>query len=192
MAIVAALAALAVATAAAWRSRDVHVGASLGLSIAVVALLLPVWAGWSWLPAAARAAVLAVAPLAIGGVAHVALRWTADSRATRASLSVWLLVIAAGAIHLVGYDPFADPACPRTCEHVPPLAHGLLSVHRTVAIASALALVAAVVASAAVLRRWATAPVSVSLAVLAALVMLGSLAVLRWPPGRTRRNRKSP
>src|SRR6476469_6848995 len=48
VAIVAALAALAMATAAAWRSRDVHVGASLGLSIAVVAVLLPVWAGWSW------------------------------------------------------------------------------------------------------------------------------------------------
>ena len=178
-AIVAALAALAVATAAAWRSRGVHVDASLGLSVAVVALLLPVWAGWSWLPAAARAAVLAAAPLAIGGVAHVALRWTADSRATRASLSVWLLVIAAGAIHLVGYDPFADLACERTCVHVQPLAHGFLDVHRTVAIASALAVVAAVVASAAVLRRWATAPVPVSLAVLAALVMMGSPAVLR-------------
>src|SRR6478736_5052699 len=82
----AASAALAMATAAAWRSRDVHVGASLGLSIAVVAVLLPVWAGWSWLPAAARAAVLAAAPLAIGGVAHVALRWTADSRAAIESL----------------------------------------------------------------------------------------------------------
>ena len=65
--VVLALVGVVAATWAAWAVRDIHPSVSLGISIAVGALLLPVWAGWSWLPPVVRAGALAIAPLAIGG-----------------------------------------------------------------------------------------------------------------------------
>ena len=171
------LAAAVVMVAGAWAVRATHPPASTGLAVATAGSLLPLWAALPWLPGPVRAGVLAAAPLTVAGVAQVALGWPADPSpaARRAGRAVYVLAGAAGLTHLLGYNPFADPGCFRTCEDVAPLLGGLVTTQTAVTITSLLNIATAAVATAAVLAaRTAGAPRSVTGAV---VVAIGGLAI---------------
>src|SRR4051794_35320871 len=81
----------------------------IGLCAATVAVLLPTAAAWPALSAPVRAGLLAtpsLAVLAFGG---------------RRLAVVAALTVAATAVHLAGYNPFADVACTSVCDDVTPL-----------------------------------------------------------------------
>jgi signal transduction histidine kinase len=171
------LAAAVVMVAGAWAVRVTHPLASTGLAVATAGSLLPLWAALPWLPGPVRVGVLAAAPLTVAGVAQVDLGWPTDAApaARRAGRAVYVLAGAAGLAHLLGYNPFADPGCFRTCEDVAPLLGGLVTTQAAVTIASLLTIAAVAVATATILAaRTAGAPRSVTGAV---VVALGGLAI---------------
>ena len=92
-----------------------------------------------------------------------------------------VLVGVASLAHLLGYNPFADPGCARTCNDVRPILDSVLSTKSAVAITCALTIVAAILAAATVLRG---SPSSVPRGLIGAVgLTLGLLAVslaLRW------------
>jgi signal transduction histidine kinase len=171
------LAAAAVMVAGAWSVRATHPLASTGLAVATTASLLPLWAASPWLPGPVRAGALAAAPFTVAGLGQVALGWPTEvpPAVRRAGRAVYVLAGVAGLVHLLGYNPFADPGCFRTCEDVAPLLGGFLTTQTAATIASLLTLVAAAVAAAAVLAdRTARVARAVAGSVLLAL---GTLAV---------------
>jgi signal transduction histidine kinase len=177
------LAAIAVAVAGTWAVRADHPRASTGLAVGAVGSLLPLWAAWSWLPGLVRAGVLAAAPLTVAGTAQVALGWPpeASASARRAGRAVVVLAGAAGLAHLLGYNPFADPGCARTCDDVRPILDSVLSTKSAVAITCALTIVAAILAAAAVLRgSRSSVPRGLSGAVALTLGLLAGSLALRW------------
>jgi hypothetical protein len=127
--------------AAAWTVRQDHPGAAVGLAVASAALALPVWAGWPWPPDVARAAALAAGPLAVGGLAQVGLRWGDGAAGPALQVTLAAVGLATG-VHLLGYDPFADPWCARTCATVPAVLDGVLSTAATIAVSAALVVIA--------------------------------------------------
>jgi signal transduction histidine kinase len=175
-------AAAVVIVVGAWSVRTTHPWASTGLAVAAAASLLPLWAAWSWLPGPVRAGVLAAAPFTVAGVAQAALGWpTQSSPATRAAgRAMFGLACGAALAHLLGYNPFADPGCLRTCQDVQPLLGGLLTTQAVVVVVCVLTIAAAAVAIAAVVAGGpARAPRSVVGAVVLALVVLAALAAVR-------------
>ena len=176
------LAAAAAMVAGAWSVRATHPPASTGLAVATVGSLLPLWVTSPWLPAPVRAGVLAAAPFTVAGVAQVALGWPTEVAPAmrRAGRAVYVLAGAAALAHLLGYNPFADPGCFRTCEDVPPVLGGILTTRAAVTVASLLTIAAAAVAATAVLAaRPAPAPRSVTGAVVLALAALAIAAAVR-------------
>ena len=149
--ILALLAGLAMA-AAAWIARTDRPQASVGLAVATVGLFLPAWAGWTTLPGAAQALVLAIAPIAIAGVAHVALRWSDAGRSPVPLVAIYGLAVGAAVVHALGYDPLTDPGCGRTCADVQPFAAALLSSRVAYALATALTVGSTVLAVIALVR----------------------------------------
>jgi signal transduction histidine kinase len=150
-----------------------------------VGSLLPLWAAWSWLPGPVRAGVLAAAPLTVAGTAQVALGWPpeASASARRAGRAVVVLAGAASLAHLLGYNPFADPGCARTCDDVRPILDSVLSTKSAVAITCVLTIVAAILAAATVLRG---SPSSVPRGLIGAValtlgLLAGSLALRLGP-----------
>ena len=133
--------------AGTWAIRAQHPHAAVGLAVAAAGVLLPFWAAWSWLPSPARAGVLAAFPLAAAGISRVALRWgVRPSGPARHGLrSVTLLAAAAILVHLLGYNPFADPGCARVCDDVRPVLDGLLTTRSAVECSCILTIVAIVV-----------------------------------------------
>jgi signal transduction histidine kinase len=169
--------------AAVWLVRPHRPGVAVGLSIATLATLVPLWAAWSWLVPAVRAAMLAAPPVATIGVALVATAWTEGRGVGAARLlrAGALLAGAAALVHLVGYDPFADPGCGRTCDRAQPLLEGLLTTRTAVALSCSLTVAAAVGAAVAVRRvREPQPPALVLATVFIALVSLAVGAVVRW------------
>jgi len=177
------LAAAAAMVAGAWSVRATHPSASTGLAVATAGSLLPLWATSPWLPGPVRSGVLAAAPFTVAGVAQVALGWPTEvaPAVRRAGRAVYVLAGVAGMAHLLGYNPFADPGCFRTCEDVPPLLGGILTTRAAVTVASLLTIAAAALgAVAAVLAaRPARAPRSVTGAVVLALAALAIAAAVR-------------
>jgi signal transduction histidine kinase len=184
--------------AGAWSVRTTHPRASTGLAVAAAASLVPLWAAWPWLPGPVRAGVLAAAPLAVAGLAQVALGWPtqASAAARGAGRAVFGLAGAAGLAHLLGYNPFADPGCQRTCQDVQPLVGGLLTTRAAVVTACLLTIAAAAVAVAAVVAGGpASAPRSVAGAVVLALGALAAAAAVRlagWGAAPTSLSRFAP
>jgi signal transduction histidine kinase len=129
-------------------------GAARGLATATMSTLLPLWADWAWLPDRVQAGVLAATPFAVM-VALVALSWSArdPGHPPTAKRIVLALAISGGVVHLLGYNPFADPGCALTCADVTPVLDGLLSTRSAVVASCALTMVAAVIAGALVLRE---------------------------------------
>ncbi|HET6921005.1 MAG TPA: histidine kinase, partial [Jiangellaceae bacterium] len=151
---VACLVAIGLVVAGLWATRHHHPRASIGLAVAAAGSLLPLWAAWSWLPDAVRAGVLALTPFVVVGTAQVALGWSAprSRNASRVVQVVLALVVAGAVVHILGYDPFADPGCARTCADVTPFLEGLLATSSAVQISGSLTLVSALLAAVAVLR----------------------------------------
>jgi signal transduction histidine kinase len=137
----------AVLATASWVERDERPAVAIGLGVTSVALFVPIWAGWSWLPATAQAWALAVAPLAVAGAAQVGMRWSRGLRTSGTLRVVWGLTFAAAVIHAFGYDPLTDAGCTRTCAEAPPLAAGVISTPTTLAIVTSLVVLAAIVAA---------------------------------------------
>src|SRR4029077_18962973 len=160
-----------------------HPRASTGLAVGAMGSLLPLWAALSWLPGPVRAGVLAAAPFTVAGTAQVGLGWPPEAPATarRAGRAVLVLIGAASLAHLLGYNPFADPGCARTCDDIRPILDSVLSTKSAVTITCVLTIVAAILAAAAVLR---SSPSSVPRSLIGTVaVTLGLLAVslaLRW------------
>jgi signal transduction histidine kinase len=178
-----AFVAAAVMVAGAWAVRVHHPRASAGLAVATVGSLLPLWAAWSLLPGAVRAGVLAAAPFTVAGTARVALGWPpqASGSTRRVGRTVVVLVAAASLAHLLGYNPFADPGCARTCDDVRPFLESVLATKSAVAITCVLTIVAAILAAAAILRGSPPyAPRGVIGAVTLALGLLAASLALRW------------
>ena len=177
------LAAAVVMVAGAWLVRATHPPASTGLAVATAGSLLPLWATSPWLPAPVRAGVLAAAPFTVAGVAQVALGWPTDPSpaARRAGRAVYVLAGVAALAHLLGYNPFADPGCFRTCEDVSPLLGGILTTRAAVTVASLLTIAAAALGAAAavLVARPARTPRSVTGAVVLALAALAIAAAVR-------------
>ena len=167
----------------AWTIHAQRPWVAWGLAIAGAGVLLPYWATWSWPPAPVRAAVVASSPLAAAGISAVALRWSArPSLPARRELgAVWVLVAVAILIHLLAYNPLADPGCAGACDAVRPLLEGLLSSHSAVAFSCLLTIVAAAIAVGATVRtaRRST-PRPVVIAVLCCAAALTMSAALRW------------
>jgi signal transduction histidine kinase len=65
---------------------------------------------------------------------------------------VFALVVGGALVHLLGYNPFADPGCARTCADVTPLLDGLLSTRSAVVVSCSLTMVAAILAAVIVSR----------------------------------------
>ncbi len=135
-----------------WATRA-RPGVSRGLAAATIGSLLPLWAAWSWLPDRVQAVVLAATPFAVM-VALVALSWSAPGSGNRSTAMriVFALVVASGVVHLLGYNPFADPGCTLTCVDVAPLLGGLLSTRSAVVVSCSLSIVGAVLAAVIVLK----------------------------------------
>jgi signal transduction histidine kinase len=93
---------------------------------------------------------------------------------------VFALVVAAVVVHLLGYNPFADPGCARTCADVIPLLDGLLSTRSVVVVSCSLTMVAAILAAVIVSRD--SDPRTPRLIVGAVLVALG--AQVAWAAAR--------
>ncbi|HWH67155.1 MAG TPA: histidine kinase, partial [Gaiellales bacterium] len=177
------LAAVTVMVLGTWIVRSDHPRASTGLAAAAVGSLLPLWAAWPWLAAPVRAGVLAATPLTVAGTAQVALGWppTSPAATRRAGRAVVVLIGVASLAHLLGYNPFADPGCARTCDDVHPILAGVLSTESAVTITCVLTIVAAILAAATVRRG---SPSSVPRGLIGAVgITLGLLVVsltLRW------------
>jgi signal transduction histidine kinase len=154
-----------------------HVRSTIGLAIASVGSQVPFWAAWPGLSVELRSAALAVAPLTIAGVAASVHGWTtgSPSKALRAS---YLVVALAVTVHLLGYDPFADPGCARTCGDVAAPLEFALTAQRTVGIVAGLSVVAVGLGTAAALRS--RAPALLIGCGLTALGWLLASAVTRW------------
>ena len=115
----------------------------------------------------------------------------ADSHRSGLLLAVvYALTAAAVGIHFLGYDPFADPACRRTCIEVHPLARGVVDTRAAVTITCLLTIAAAGLATVEVLRiRPVPAPRPIVVGALGALALLAVSAAVRWAswgdPGRS-------
>lgn len=180
------LAMIAIMIVALWTTQAYRPKVAVGLAVATAGSLLPLWAAWSWLPASIRAAALATAPLVVAGVAHVAQGWSTDSPpgGLRSMRVAYLLAGTAGLLHVLGYNPFADPGCSRACVDVRPALAGLVSTKTTVIVTSVLVVAASLVTAVAVLtdrRRRTPGPVVVAvLAALAGLAFLAGIRVAAW------------
>lgn len=177
------LAAATSIAAGVWASRAQYPYAAAGLAIASTAVLVPFWATGSWLPAPARAGFLAASPLAVASVSQVALRWGArPPGSARITLrATYSLAAAATLVHLLGYNPFADPGCALVCGDVRPVLDGLLTTRSALTWTCVLTIIAIVVAAGALLRiRGPGAPRPLIIAVLYCLAALTTSTTLRW------------
>lgn len=175
------LAAIALVVAAILAMRKARPRASIGLSIATVATLVPLWSAWRWLGADLRAAAVSLIPATVVGLLVVVTGWHGVSRGNATHRAV-AAALSAGAVlvHLLGYDPFADPGCRRTCEHVSPLLAGVVSTRSAVALMSALTALAAIVAVVGIFRSPARrAPRVVVATTVVALAEIGTAAAVR-------------
>jgi len=179
------LAAVVAIGAGAWAARTRPAPTGFGMAMAAVGALLPLWAAWSWVPSPMRAGLLAAAPFAVAGAVMVGPRSALGAGATparRTAAAVLLLSGTASAVHLLAYNPLADPGCVQTCAEVRPVLDAVVTTRTAVAVTGLLTILAAGLGTFAVLARRAgpRPPDGVAVAVLAALVALAGSPVLRW------------
>jgi len=179
--LLAALAGAALAPIAAWVVAVRHRHASIGLAMTIVGATLPLWAGWSSLPDIVRVAMLAMAPLAVAGTAQVGLRWSIDFGSSRLLRWVYALTAAAAIVHLIGYNPIADPGCTGICSDMPSMLEGLISTRTVLVVAAALNAVAAIIAGRKLIRsNPATLPRLLAGGVVVALALMVSPPIVHW------------
>jgi signal transduction histidine kinase len=169
-ALAACLAGFVVIVVAAW---TLHVRvAAAGMAVAAIGAFLPIWSGWSWMPATVRVAVIALPPLVIAGLVRVVT--------STAARLVDVLVAVAVLVHLAGYNAFEDPSCMRTCADVRTLAEPWLSTRSAVLVTTLLTLGAVVVAVAVVMVRRTTVPSLSIVSAVAASAVVAMASVVRW------------
>ena len=179
--LVSVLAGLALPVAGAWLVGPSRPLVSVGLALTTICLVAPPWASWPLLPTWTRAAALALAPLAVAGTAQVALAWSPAVGRRRALAAAYLLVAVGALVHLLAFNPFAEPGCSTVCIDVDPVAGNLLDPRSALAVTALLTASAALVSAAAVIRvRVPQIPGPVAGAVLAALAALPVPLVVRW------------
>ena len=180
------LTSLAASVAAAWTLRAQRPAAVAGLGTAVLGALLPLWATSSSAPGVLRAALLAATPLCVGGIAHLGRERSTggDPASRRLQWLVQLLVAAAVSVHLLAFNPFADPGCWATCVAVRPPLASVLPTREAAVLAALLTVAAAGIAGAAQVRSRAstTSPVvrAAVVASLGALAVTATLRVVTW------------
>lgn len=136
--------------------------AAMGLTLAGIAAVLPLWAAWPDLDPRLRTLALAVGPLTAAGLALVVRSWAAVA-----------ISIAAGLAHAAAYDPFRDTGCARVCLEVPPVL-AIPTAHLTLTLALAMSVASVFVLSSARGRGGLAA------AAAAGALALAVIAVLRW------------
>ena len=154
--------------------------ASIGLSGTGAGLLLPTFASVPWLPAAARAALLAATPATVGAVAVVVLGWPRPiGRRTPPASGAVVLALGGAVAHVLGYNPFTDVACELTCEPFSAPLAVALGARTAVGVSALLTVVAALWTVASVVRApWV--PGELRVAGVTASVLLGCAVALPW------------
>lgn len=117
---------------ASWIVRAERPAVVTGLSVMVVGLAVPSWTAWDWLPVDALPFLLAAAPIAVAGAAHISLGWLSPLRRPRTLVATYVLAGLGVVLIAVGYDPLADPGCAFTCADAQPVASGLLTTRGAV------------------------------------------------------------
>lgn len=135
---------------------------SLGLTLAGVGVLLPLWAAWPDLDVRWRTLTLAAPPLAVAGLAMTVRSWAGVS-----------LGAAAAMLHAAVYDPFRDVGCTRICLEAPPL------LPMSVQLLALLMAIGLSLAAASVVLCARGRGTDATAAAVGA-VLLGAMAVLRW------------
>lgn len=166
--------------AAAWIVSAQWPAVAVGLAVAALGLLVPVWATWDWLPPWVQPALLAAAPLGLAGVAQTGLRWRRGDRRSGHLGIVYLLAGAGVIVQLVAYNPFAEPGCTLSCVRADPIAKDLLSTHSAVAITAVLMAAAGLIGIVTLVRRAHRVPTAIVRGVVAALALLASGWAVRW------------
>ncbi|TCO51368.1 histidine kinase [Kribbella antiqua] len=172
-----------ISVAGAWAARSHSGPASAALALAGVAAVLPLWAPQEWLPDSLRAATLATTPLVVAAIAATALLWPAraEPRANRLVTVIAGIAVVAAGLHVLAYDPFADPGCTQICADLAPALGGLVGTRALTAITAAAIVTIAVIGGLAVAATPRTRISRlVSVAAVAALAALGGLSAIRW------------
>jgi signal transduction histidine kinase len=172
-----------VSVAGAWAARSHSGHASAALALAGVAAIQPLWASQRWLPDSLGAATLATTPLAVAATAAVALLWSSrrSARADRLVVVIAGIAVVAVGVHVLAYDPFADPGCTQTCADLTPVLGELVGTRVAMAITAAAVVTIALIGGLAVAATFRTRTSRlVSGTAVAALAAFGGLTVVRW------------
>ncbi len=172
--------------AGCWLARRPRSGVSAGLALISTGVLLPLAAGWSWLPPVVRAMMIGAAPLSVAGSAIAVLRWRHLQPAGMVAFCRALLVITVvgGGLLALGYNPFTDPRCDLTCINAPPALSGVLTTRSVTTLACLCTVIAAVIGGVGI-SRSSRAPRPIRAAGIATLVAFGAAWVSRWAPWAT-------
>jgi signal transduction histidine kinase len=163
-----------------WLIAATHPVPAIGLSLVALAWLLPGLAAWPLPSAQVRAALLAAQPLAVAGCALVTSGWRSmPVRLGASTLATIGSATTAAAVLLVGYDPFYDPGCRRTCLASRAIASPVLGTEQAFAI-SLVITVAAAVAVVVLAVRQPGAPWAVRAAAAMAAMLGASAAYSHW------------
>jgi signal transduction histidine kinase len=170
----------AVLAVAPWLLIGEHPGSAAGLSVVGMAWLLPGLSAWPLLPAQGRASLLAAAPISAAGIALTVTGWRPGTTDRRGPLFATVgLASAAAATHLLGYDPFLDPACRWTCGASPAVLSGTLGPRNALGVSAVLTAAASGGAVVACMRSRA-APRSIRLAGVFASILVALAAAPTW------------
>ncbi len=168
--------AIALVLTGSWTAARARPVAAVGVTLTGLGWLLPALAPWPFLPAVARAWLLAALPLSVIGCAVLPVhRWRHPAGRVLLLLTAGL-ASASTVVHTMAYDPFSDPDCRWTCLQAPaPLDSGLST--QPALTASTLLLVAAAACGMAAVA-CAVAPWELSAAAVLALLLLTWSAVV--------------
>jgi signal transduction histidine kinase len=133
--------------AAAWLVAVERPRAAIGLAMANLGLVSPVWAGLDTTPPSIRVVALALWPLAIAGAAQVGLGWSHAARHQGPMRATAALALGASVALVAGYDPLSDPGCSITCLRADPVAGDVLSTRGAYLLAAGLVVAASALAA---------------------------------------------
>jgi signal transduction histidine kinase len=174
---------IVVATAlvvASWLLVEGHPSSAVGLLLVGLAWLLPGLAAWPVIPAQGRAWLLAAAPVAAVGIGLTVAGWQPTTIDRRGPLFATVGFASLGvAAHLLGYDPFFDPTCARTCEASPAVLAHILGTQGAVGVSAFFTLAASAAAVVTGIRSRA-ASTSLRSAGVASAMLVALAAVLAW------------
>ncbi len=152
---------------ASWAVRRVHPRASAGFSVALVSWVLPAAAGFAIVGAPIKTVTLALPPLLVAGLTEVGVGFQNEGqRQVWPRRVVWSTSVAAFLVLALGYDPFGDPSCRRTCLSLPVLWGDQISTLTVMRVAGLLVLVSTMAGLAAVVptQSWVSGTAALALA----------------------------